>query len=207
MAKFRRPNQFPPGGAYFYTVEQTGRFFQSRTSLRHICLEVMEHLAVNKLPVPSPRDMALEIQDHMCKRIPKGFCDDKDAGVPGIDFFSIIKATELLVNQKTKPDFYVDANEANRRAAVCQHCSLNLRHVCTNCNGMKQTFAGLIGGRRKTQYDDTLGVCAACGCGLAAKVHVNAKYLDSNKEEQAKLPAFCWLKKKEDVPSDPVPSA
>ena len=207
MAKFRRPNQFPPGGAYFYTVEKTGRFFESRTSLRAIAREVSEHLGVNGLPVPAPHEMELEIQDYMCKRLPKGFCDDKSAGVPGIDFFSIIKATELLVNKRTKPDFYVTQNEANRRASICQHCSLNLRSYCTACNGMKQTFAGLIGGRRATHYDDNLGVCAACGCGLSAKVHVNDKYLDSSKEEQAKLPAFCWLKKKEDVPSDPVTPA
>lgn len=195
LAEFKNRAYFPPGGSFFYTVEATGRYFESRVSMADLLQQVHAHLAVNKLPHPAtPAELRPEVENHMCQRLTKGFCTDPDVGVPGLDIFSIEKATTLLFHRTTKPDFFVSALEADRRAAICKDCTFNLRHICTSCTGLKEVFGRLIG-KRKTRYHDQLGICAKCGCGLQAKVQVDRKYLDSDPAFEEGLPQFCWLKK------------
>lgn len=196
-ARFRYHDTVPPGGKWFYTVPVTNRYFESLSSLRELARAVLGHLAVNKLPTPSIEDISAEIEQHMCSRLPKGFCSDPNVGIPGIDFFSILRATELLTKRTLLPGeaFFVPAHEAHRRAAICAGCSKNLRHVCTSCNGLRDTFAKMVS-NRNTNLDSQLGICEACGCGLTAKVHIDRKHLRSSPEEQAVLPVFCWMKDK-----------
>lgn len=193
LAAFKSSVYFPPGGAYFYTVPETGRYFESRQSMQDLLNKVQAHLEVNGLPVPSDQShLRRLIEDHICRRVPVGFCTER-AGIPGMDFFSVQKATELLVRRATQPDFFVGAMEADRRAGICKDCTYNVRTMCTSCNGLKKLFGRLVS-NRKTRYDDQLGVCAKCGCGLQAKVQVNRKYLDKEGESVDNLPEFCWLK-------------
>jgi hypothetical protein len=48
---------------------------------------------------------------------------------------------------------------------------------------------------RKTPYDTGLGICKACGCGLAAKVHIARKYLAENPKKREEYPDHCWMVK------------
>lgn len=185
-------SRVPPGGAWFYTIPETQAKFEDRMSLFGLIQKVSEHYRANNLPVPE--DLRLKIEQFICENTPSGVCTGGSGNYRKLDFFSILTATELLIKRRiTKAEaFYVTKEEADHRASICANCPLNLRHMCTTCNGLRETFKKLVASRT-TSYDSKLGVCEACGCGLSAKVHISNKYLPPMPEDtKDKVPDYCW---------------
>lgn len=194
-------NRVPPGGAWFYKVPETGVSFEDRMGIRGLELAVASHYRANGLPVPE--DLVARMEQFMCEQMPKGVCSGDEGSPRRLDFFSILGATELLIRRGVTPAtrFYVSMAEAARRASVCasgapggKPCPLNHTHMCTTCNGLRETFKRLVA-NRTTPYDSKLGVCGACGCGLTAKVHIAKEQLPPMPADSiSELPAYCWAR-------------
>lgn len=185
-------NRVPPGGSWFYTVPETGAKLQDRMSLLGLVRSVEAHYRANNMPVPE--DLQGNIEQFICENMPEGVCTGDASKSRRLDFFSVLGATELIIKRRilNTDDFYVTRNEAARRASICDTCPLNLKHMCTTCNGLRETFKKLVA-NRTTPYDSKLGVCEACGCGLSAKVHINKKHLPPMPEDTIhKVPDYCW---------------
>lgn len=184
--------RLPPGGAWFYTVPETGAKFEDRMSFTDLIRKVETHYLANKLPVPD--DLILKIEQHVCDHMPDGVCTGGSGQARRLDFFSVLNATELIIRRRISSDFFVSATEAAQRASTCMSCPLNLKHMCTTCNGLRQTFKKLVA-NRTTPYDANLGVCEACGCGLSAKVHISKNHLPPMPEDTIdRVPDYCWAK-------------
>ena len=187
-------NRVPPGGAWFYTVPETGVLIQDRMGLRNLELKIRDHYSANGLKVPDNLSELVEV--FICKNVPEGFCEGDLPGVKPkrLDFFSVLGATELLFKRVISRDekFYVPLAEASKRALICSTCPMNLLHMCTTCNGLRSTFQKLVS-NRTTSYDSRIGVCAACGCGLTAKIHISKQFLPAMPESaRAEVPENCW---------------
>lgn len=189
LDKFISPYTVPPGGMYFYTIPETGSKFTSPTPTGLLDM-IRAHYRANNLPVPENIDAL--IADHICKRVPKGFCE----GEPESKFLSvgdIREGTRLLI-QKARlgsPGFLVTQAEAERRAAICSACPLNLHGVCTSCTSGLKNLARMLIANKTTSRDDLLDTCAECGCMLKAKVHVSIEGLAVTQKHA--YPSNCWL--------------
>ena len=195
--KLRRLDYLPPGGAWFYVVPETGVSFEDRMSFNQLVAKVQAHYALNKLAVPE--NLVDLIHDFICSRMPPDTCDGPPPTDPPLTFFGVLGATELLFKRLLKGDkIYVTAEEANRRAIICSTCPNNRLHMCTTCNGLRDKFKAMVA-NRTTPYDKGLGVCAACGCGLSAKIHIDKKVLPPMPAEAiATLPTNCWARPEKD---------
>lgn len=186
-----RKNTVPTGGAWFYTIPETGATLEDRMSLDGLVLKAQAHYEHNKLtPPPNLRDL---IEDYICDRMPAGVCSGDPATVRRLGFFDVLRATELLFHRAVRGEgILVEREESGRRASICASCPLNLQHMCTTCNGLRETFQKLVA-RRSTAFDNRLGVCSACGCGLVAKVHVKKKFLPPMPADViGTVPKNCW---------------
>lgn len=187
--KFKYKNYAPPGGIWFYVTPESSQYFESRTSLIDLQNKVFNHYSLNNKPVPE--NLKAIIEDYMCHNIPGNFCEGGEN--PNVlDMFTVLKLSELLFRRIVSRDFFVTAKQADDRARTCTTCRMNLKHMCTACNGLRETFRKLVA-NRKTPYDPGLGVCGACGCGLAAKVHIARKYLADNPNKRLDYPDNCWM--------------
>lgn len=46
----------------------------------------------------------------------------------------------------------------------------------------------------ETAWDPELHMCGVCGCCLQLKVHTPSKYIHLTKDQNAKTPAYCWMR-------------
>ncbi len=143
----------PPGGRWFYTVPQTRRYFESSSSLNDLLRLVISHLETASLPVPA--DLALLVEDQMCRSLPKGACTGEgDPGDHRPGFFEVVEKSHKFFRGRT----YVDARTAEHRAAVCRACVKNDLGMCVSCTDLRRT-TGMSIGNRRSSHDDFLGVC------------------------------------------------
>jgi hypothetical protein len=161
-------------------------------NFKELVRKVEAHYRTNNRIVPD--NLQALIEQYICERMPDGVCTGGSGTARKLDFFSVLGATELIIKRRITDDFYVSLQDAAQRASTCANCPLNLKHMCTTCNGLRHTFKKLVA-NRETPYDSKLGVCEACGCGLSAKVHINKKYLPPMpKDTVDQVPDYCWAK-------------
>ena len=201
MLRFKVQNVVPPGGKYFYYVEQTGSHFEAYT-LEDVYWKVHSNLAANGHA--TPENLKALIIDHICRHVPEKFCIGESEGRPrvrAITMFQIQEFTSLLFKKliTSRDRFFVSLAEANQRAHICVKCPENNRVMCTTCNGLKPWAAKLVS-NRKTLLDKFLGVCTICGCVLSAKIHVNAEFLKG--AGKTKYPSNCWLHEAAEVDNE-----
>jgi hypothetical protein len=137
------------------------------------------------------------MQDQLCKTLPPGWCLYDDPARPrvstSLSWDDVQKGIQVFGSWVKKGMKTVSQNEADRRAAICSRCYLNVGvQGCTAC----QAAVAFITGRYKTKHDHALQTCAACRCFLRAKVHFSISILDRNHPGAQDLyPDFCWLKR------------
>ena len=198
LATFKRRNQVPPGGAWFFVVKETGAYFESRESRQDLEQQVRAHLSANGLAAPD--NLWGVIEDYICRNSPEGFCDNQSESKPRMDYFSVLQFSEVLFNKirafARGEEFLVSKDEADARAKVCIGCPLNARHFCVSCTGLRETLAKFVANRR-SKFDGWLGVCKVCGCVLASKIHVKKKFLATSEQQLQEVPENCWLRKEQ----------
>lgn len=208
MLKLKPSRSAPPGGKYWYTVPETGAFFEHRSS--EVLVEhVKGHYGLNNLSPPG--DLWERIQHQMCLELSPQTCEgsvDGDERRPRLTISGLRSFTRLVFDRATaavglKDSIYVDTAEAERRANICVNhqnldgtagCKNNFQGVCTTCNGLGDFAAKFLvdPSRQKTSLDSKLGACVSCGCLLTAKVHIK-KELILRSDPRSKYPPHCWL--------------
>lgn len=96
-----------------------------------------------------------------------------------------------------------DKGLVNSRAAVCVTCPKNEKGDWTRFFTLpaqlvvRKTLSAVRDMDLRTDYDDQLAVCVACGCPLKGKVWARIGHIMKHipEEDFAKLPDFCWIRK------------
>jgi len=188
MLRFKIRRAVPPGGRFFYEVPETKLFLESLGPLDALVQLVQKHYEVNNIPVPE--NLRVLVEDFICRNVMDGFCEGEESGKSpkgiyrNLTFWQIVENTRKNLGHTA----WIDQAEAERRADICLRCPHNLRHMCTSCNGLRQTVRGLTGGR-STRMDDYIGVCGISGmviAGLAYMAHPKV-HVEVPKPEQ------CWI--------------
>lgn len=186
MLKFIKPNHWPPGGKLFYYVAETDTWFESRSSFKELEDRLKLHYAANKLALPD--NLHQLIEDFICRNVREGFCSGDNEGRPlspyrNLSFWQIERGTRKLM-QGAK---VVEKPVAEKRMNTCLKCPMNLRHLCTTCNGLSSIVKALVG-NRSLPADSFVGVCGATGFLVAAQV-----WADKSIKTEGVLPDFCWI--------------
>lgn len=184
MLKFRIKRIIPPGGLYFFEVEQTKTMFRSPT-MSSLLAQVERHLQENKLEVPE--NLPALVEDFICRNVPEGFCYGDPEGRP------ITKAVTLANIQNNTQDMVnagggvVAPGVARQRLETCLQCPANNRKMCSSCIGLISWARKLVG--TSCPRDSYAGVCTVDATAIAAKVHVK------NIAPNADYPPECWVMK------------
>jgi hypothetical protein len=154
--------------------------------------DVRAHLKGNGLPVDP--NLSLTMQEWWCREVSAENCSEpnnpnmKDTVAMAERFLRTAKAFVFSGAAK------VPQEEAERRAAICAECPMNITgNFCTSCfmRNMVASTVAMVSGW-KTSKDDKLKACGVCSCDLKIKVHVpkdqmNYKELDGLWTER------CWM--------------
>lgn len=183
-----------PQGGYRYVFPDDGYVAHAWTYVDWV-QAARNHLLANGKTIPSTLEADMEHQ--LCLTLRPGYClyDDEKRPRPNVN----LEWNDVMDGLKTFARWvkggcdYASQEEAERRAAICSRCYLNV-HVngCSQCGKLVTEVVG----ERKTKLDTSLRNCAVCKCFLRAKVHFPQKVLDTEKPGvQQMYPDFCWLKK------------
>lgn len=185
--RFRFQLSVPPDG-YFYTTPK-GRFVETFASFDALMGLAREALEAEGSPVPA--DLRAVLEDHMCRSLPKGFCDG-DPKIVRPTYLSILNATDYIAKTASDAGGYgrQKMQDIERRGELCSTCPMHHLQMCVTCNGLMSAFDKYKIGRR-TPYDRSLRVCRATLGLLPILIHADAKYIKPLQE----LPDHCWIKK------------
>lgn len=180
MLRFAREGIVPPGGRYFFEVE--GMSFVHPE--RHMLIRQVENFYIqNQKEIPA--DLEKQIQDHMCRRLPAGFCAGSDDGLPRkktVTLADIRSKTLALISGVG----YADPGIAKERAIICVKCAMNDRSACPSCTGLVAWGTRQVGNRTVDGYSDILGICELDGCLMSAGIFAK------NTERHGDAPESCW---------------
>ena len=188
----------PPDG-YRYVFPEDGYLVHAWTYADWLQF-ALSHLAANKGSAffpdhITPEQLAGRMQDQLCKTLPPGWClfDDPSRRRPStvIYFSDVTAGLKTFARWIASGMNYVTQAEADRRAAICAKCYLNVD--VQGCSGCAKAVKEVIGDK-KTKHDFALRSCAVCKCFLKAKVHFPMETLDTTPGKvQGMYPGHCWL--------------
>lgn len=184
--------KMPPGG-WRYTQPETGHAMSGIT-FRTLLSKVGIHRANQKITSPT-NNMAGEVEDAICQALSP---EDQVAWcVTGMRTVKSISWTEVAAFLKTAAVWVaggqelVAPQEAERRAAICTGCPLNVGlHGCGICQRALQEVREKIL-NRGTSKDSVLQACGVCGCDNKTQVHVPLEVLRRGRAG-LQYPAWCW---------------
>jgi len=188
-----------PPDDFRYTDPDTGWTITAKTHMDWVD-NAKIHRRANNLTVPP--DMVGRMEDQLCGLIPPQWCE-REAGdvTTWVDTrfsWDDVKAGMAVFGHWASLGMpLVSQVEADRRAAVCVSCPLNVNIAgCAACLKMASLITGAVA-QKKGTYDDRLRACAVCHCALKAKTWFPMDILESRDGEadrQRLYPDFCWLK-------------
>ena len=200
MAFLRNHNQTPPGGWRYFQAE-TKKWFDGEQGVNALAEEVAQHRVYKQL-ARATADQALEdIHSQICERLGPEHCraeKGEDWRPIKKDFTRNLSSEQavaftksFITFAKTKATFE-DMRIAEARADICRHCHLNMKQEgCVTCSLLNTMIAGAIPTARQFEGVD---VCAACGCGLKAKINMTAEVIRAGEEgRDLTYPAWCWV--------------
>ena len=202
MAYLRNHNQTPPGGWRYFQAE-TRKWFDGDQGVNALAEEIAKHRAYKDLPRATP-DQALEdIHTQICERLGPEHCRaDKGEDWRPIrkDLTRNLSAEQAIAFTKSFLTFartkgqFEDLEVARARAEVCRGCHLNMKQEgCASCSLLNSMIAGAIPTVR--QFDG-VDVCAACGCGLKAKINMTKEVIAAGEAGRDLVyPQWCWVPK------------
>lgn len=189
----------PPEG-YTYTHAETGHVTKAVDPWTWL-EKAKEHRRANNLPVPS--NLFEQMQEQLCRRLTPEVCTYSESDPQWIDtrmnWGDVIDASRIYMEWRKQGKPFVSLDEAERRAAICAGCYLNVR--VDGCGGLCREAIKIItetNGERKTSYDSKLLNCAVCKCSGASQVHFPLDLLEKSDSEsrQSQYPVeFCWKNK------------
>lgn len=181
---------------WFYPVEATKCVFVS-VGWRSLVDDVRSHLKGNGLPVDP--NLSLSMQEWWCREVDKANCADPVN--PGLRDLPALAERFL----RTAKDFVfkggqrVSQEEAERRAAICASCPMNVSgEFCNTCflrNMVASTIAMVTSWT--TSRDAELKVCSVCGCKNSIKVFIPVENMN-DKTLAEHWHSSCWMRPTED---------
>lgn len=194
MQKLLTRETVPPDG-FRYRQPETGKWSISETYDNWV-KQAYEHIKGNQLPMPPNLQQVMEQQ--LCSTLPPGWCEEFDPNrvepLTRMHRGDIIEGMKVFSIWFLQGQPFVDQVEAERRAAICANCYLNVQvEGCTSCHKVAEDLTSKV----STSLDSKLQACAVCKCLLRAKVHFPLDILNTTDSDwkQNTYPDFCWLKK------------
>ncbi len=196
MRRLRDTTLVPPGG-FRYTDPDTG-FTTSASTHYDWVANSKAHRQANNLPLPL--DFQARVEDQLCGIIPPEYCDREPGDVKWVDtkfgWNDFIEGMKVFGRWALEDAPLVQQEEADRRAAICTSCPLNVDvSGCSTCHKLASAITGAVA-KRVSAHNDYLRACAICRCALKAMVWMPLDLLMTNEtsERQDLRPDFCWLK-------------
>ena len=196
-----RDRSLVPGNEWRAIVPDTDTVFTA-PSRHQLIPKVAAHLRGNGLPPMIDPDV--EIEHYICSSMGEEerarrclFCPEFGTPAPVPVATGLADVVGFLDFALKNGFAQVSQEEAERRARICAMCPLNVPvSGCTICDiarTMVDKASALLAGRT-TEVDSKLQACAACGCQLKTKVHLDIKvpYRGDN------FPSYCWQKEPKD---------
>jgi hypothetical protein len=159
-------------------------------------VKIMEHRRGNNLDIPV--NMMAIAEDQLCGTLPPGFCiyevNDQSSVDIRIGVADVLDWLNALKRKILSGEPYVEKDEANRRAAICVSCPLNVQAIggCgSNCNKIVERLTPGMA-KQSTLFDSQLKTCAVCHCYNSVQVHFPLAVLGET--DTPKLPDHCWRK-------------
>jgi len=158
-----------------------------------------DHRRANGLDTPP--DLEARMQEQLCGLIPPEYCE-RDPGDTWwvntrFNWADFREGMQIFTTWAGQNRPLVGPEEANRRAALCVTCPLNVNIAgCAACHKIASYITGAVA-KQNGAYDDQLKACAICHCALRAMTWFPLDLLETNEtqDKQESRPDFCWLKK------------
>jgi hypothetical protein len=189
---------------WFYPVESTKVVFCS-VGWKSLVEDVRAHLKGNGLPVDP--NLSLSMQEWWCREVDKTNCADpvnpslRDLPALAERFLRTAKDFVFKGGQR------VSQEEAERRAAICASCPMNVSgEFCNTCflRGMVASTVAMVTGW-KTSRDAELKTCGVCGCALKVKLALPVDSMD-HKDLKDQWPNHCWMRPTEAPSASDTPT-
>lgn len=212
MARLKSRTQCPPNG-FIYVQKQTGWKGQS-WEFSTLCRQVQQHRQSNPRLKLNTNLAAIEVEvdEQNAERVmhmngAESYIQPGGYSPKPIPPHILQVAQRVVAGENSIADWIgedgiaVPAPQSKARAHVCVSCPKNEKGDWTRF--FTKPAAALIRrylaqrNERKlvTEYDDQLGVCAACSCPMKLKVHTPLKHILSHipAESKADLDPGCWV--------------
>ena len=193
----------PPNG-WRYVQPQSGRIF-THYSRDAFFDQIRDHRLAQGYPIEP--DWQMEIEDSICRahpewalrvchRVEQHGLERRPLSLGAMQSFINVVGAWIggaILGRKV----WVDQEEADRRAAICVQCNLNVS-VSGSCAACADKFAKVMAivGSRKTRFDEDLGACSLCGCLLQVAVHVPLEAqcagVSEKLRDEFKTVSWCW---------------
>lgn len=189
-----------PYGGYYRILDPLTGIRVEAVTWDHLMTKVRDERRANGAP------LGLELEDEVeqwaCISHPDEVevVDERLPKRRSLGLDDVVRGTQVLLAFKMAGSPLVSQAEANRRAAICQRCPMNLMWTqgCSVCSKMEDVVRSVVGGAR-TEHDQQLFSCNICGCSLKAAVHVpndilnKANNAEMNRAFELASEAFsCW---------------
>lgn len=192
--KLRNLSDGPPGGWRFKHLD-TG-YISTGTTFQQLVQKVAQYRKNHKVPAVSEGYARLsdEIEADICASLDPTdqatYCDTKFRPLTGIHWREVARFLHTLAAWVSAGFKKVPQDEAERRAAICVVCPLNVGMAgCAICRtSLKAGRDALM--QATTSQDAKLEACGVCGCDLKTSVHVPINVLRSAGE--LNYPEWCW---------------
>lgn len=190
--KLRSLDVGPPGN-WRYRQEETGHWMTGIT-FGSLIKKVAQHRQNNKLPMG---DVAKEIEEQICERMEAADqlanCDSGTRYASSVGWQQVEAFLKTAGAYVASGGALVSQSEAERRAAICAQCPLNVgMHGCSICRATIEVFRSSIL-KRSTEKDKDLRACGVCGCENKAQVHLPLATLRAGTGELDYSPnPQCW---------------
>lgn len=200
MAYLKLPSQTPPGG-WIYFQNETRKWFSGDQGVIALAEEIALHRQYRELPRASEDEALEDIHEQICNRLGPEHCrpnKGEDWRPIKRDFTRNLDSEQAVAFTKGFIEFVkghgetVAEPEAQRRAEICRSCPLNMKaEGCAGCSTLYHLInAVLPSGRQLPGLD----LCAACGCGLKAKVWMPFSVIEAADSGRGLVyPSNCWL--------------
>ncbi len=175
-----------PYGGYFRPLDPLTGIRVSAVTWDHLMTKVQEERRGNGAPIGL--DIENEVEQWCCIAHPDEVevYDERLPKPRPLNLDDVVRGTKVLAAFKLAGKPTVINEEANRRAAICSKCPMNLMwsQACSLCSNLDEIVQGIVG-KVRTAMDQQLYACNICHCSLKGAVHIPNAIL--NRENNAEM--------------------
>lgn len=197
MARLRFKNSRPPRG--FWYIQPETRLKIEGEDYGALMKLVMAHRQYKGLPRQAREEVQEDVERQICSRLTLAECrseGDNDILRPVhenqvLSLGAVMGFTKSAFSWLASGAKVVDMAKLKKRQDTCLACPLNAPQKGCSCSAFYKTINALVPAERRHQ---DLHVCAACGCGLNAKVQMPIEMvLNADDGRDIQYAIGCWV--------------